>query len=157
MELNYREIVDGIIKKYDGRKDAIIAILQDVQAHFRWLPREVLSFISTKLKIPISSLYSIATFYKSFYLKPRGENVITVCMGTACHVRGAPKILEEFERRLNIKDGETTKDNKVTLECVNCVGACALGPIVIVNEEYHGQMTKVKVDNILDKILEKKE
>ncbi len=157
MESDYREIVDNIIKKYDGKKEAIIAILQDVQAQLRWLPNNVLSLISGKLKIPISSLYSIATFYKSFYLKPRGENVVTVCMGTACHVRGAPKILEEFERRLNIKDGETTKDHKVTLECVNCVGACALGPIVIVNEEYHGQMTKVKVDNVLDKILEKKE
>lgn len=157
MESDYREIVDNIIKKYDGKKEAIIAILQDVQAHLRWLPNNVLSLISGKLKIPISSLYSIATFYKSFHLKPRGENIVTVCMGTACHVRGAPKILEEFERRLNIKDGETTKDHKFTLECVNCVGACALGPIVIVNEEYHGQMTKVKVDNILDKILDKKE
>lgn len=157
MALDYRNIIDGIINKYDGRKEAIISILQDVQAQFRWLPGEVLSIISKRLKVPISSLYSIATFYKSFYLKPRGENVITVCMGTACHVRGASLILDELERKLKIKNGETTPDNKVTLECVNCVGACALGPIVIVNDEYHGQMTKVKVENMLGQILIKKE
>lgn len=151
MELNYREIVDGIIKKYDGRKDAIIAILQDVQAHFRWLPREVLSFISTELKIPISSLYSIATFYKSFYLKPRGENVITVCTGTACHVRGAAKIVDTLSKELNIKPGETTPDGKYTLETVNCVGCCAIGPIVIVNNEYYGNVSAQKAPKLLQR------
>ncbi len=155
MGLDYSQIVNGIIEKYNGRKEAIIPILQDVQSELRWLPPEAISLISKRLKISESNIYSIATFYKSFYLKPRGEHVVTVCMGTACHVRGAPKILEEFERKLNIKEGETTKDHKVTLECVNCVGACALGPIVIVNEEYHGQMTKVKVENILENILKK--
>ncbi|MCX7974324.1 MAG: NADH-quinone oxidoreductase subunit NuoE [Candidatus Aminicenantes bacterium] len=157
MASNYLNIIEPIIKKYDGKKEAIISILQDVQTQLRWLPGDVLALISKKLKIPLSSLYSIATFYKSFYLKPRGENLVTVCLGTACHVRGASLILDELERKLKIKSGETTQDHKITLECVNCVGACALGPIVIVNDDYYGQMTKVKVDKLVDHLLGKKE
>lgn len=151
MELDYKEVVDGIIKKYDGKKDAIIAILQDVQSQFRWLSSDVLSFISRRLKIPISSLYSIATFYKSFYLKPRGEKVVKVCMGTACHVRGAGKIVDTLSEELKIKPGETTPDGEYTLETVNCVGCCAIGPIVILNDEYYGNVSSQSVQKLLQR------
>lgn len=152
MDLDYKEIVDGVIKKYDGKKEAIIGILQDVQAQLRWLPSNVLSLISERLKISLSSIYSIATFYKSFHLKSRGENVVTVCMGTACHVRGAQKILDELKRTLDINEGETTKDSKFTLERVNCLGCCAIGPIVVVNEEYHGGMDSQKAKKLIENL-----
>lgn len=151
MESDYRDIIDNIIKKYDGKKEAIISILQDVQAQLRWLSSDVLSLISRKLKIPISSIYSIATFYKSFHLKPRGENVVTVCMGTACHVRGAGKIVDTLSQELNIKPGETTPDGKYTLETVNCVGCCAIGPIVILNNEYYGNVSSQIASKLLQR------
>jgi NADH-quinone oxidoreductase subunit E len=143
--------VEEIIESYGNDRSALIAILQDIQAEYLWLSPEVLRRVAEKLEIPLVDLFGIATFYKSFRLKPRGKYLITVCLGTACHVRGAPRILEELQRKLGIKEDETTKDNMFTLETVNCLGACALGPIVVVNEEYHGQMTKTKVDTLLTK------
>ncbi len=156
MDLDYKEVVDEIVKRYDGRKEAIIAILQDVQAHFRWLSGEVMSLISKKLKIPISSLYSIATFYKSFYLKPRGIHTVTVCMGTACHVRGGGKIVDTLSERLKIKPGETTPNGKFTLETVNCVGCCAIGPIVILDGVYYGKVTPTMGASLLESIEKEK-
>lgn len=131
---------DEILKKYKMDQGHLIDILQDVQAEFRYLPKEQLKRVSDKLKIPLSRVFSVATFFKAFSLKQRGEHQVQVCMGTACHVRGAQRVLEELERDLGIKSGETSKDLKFTLETVNCVGACALGPVVVVNGEYSGYM-----------------
>ncbi|MEW6457016.1 MAG: NADH-quinone oxidoreductase subunit NuoE [Acidobacteriota bacterium] len=152
-----KEKIDPILDKYGKRKDALIAILQDVQSEFNWLPQEALDYLSKKLGIFLSNIFSIATFYTSFRLKPRGKHSVTVCLGTACHVRGAPHILEELERKLNIKEGETTEDNMFTLESVNCLGACALGPIVVVDDEYFGQMNKTKIDDLTENLRNKKE
>jgi NADH-quinone oxidoreductase subunit E len=145
-------LVDDIIARYRWEKAAIIAILQDIQREFNYLPQEVLIYAARRLGIPLTQVYSLATFYRAFSLKPRGKHLITVCLGTACHVRGAVRILEKLERELGIKAGETTDDLMVSLETVNCLGACALGPIVVIDGQYHGQMTSVKTDSILKKL-----
>jgi NADH-quinone oxidoreductase subunit E len=142
--------VETILNKYKQDKGMLVSILQDVQAEYNYLPKEVLKQVSDSLSIPLTRVYSVATFFKAFSLKPRGRHIINVCLGTACHVRGAPKILEAIERELKIKSGETTRDLKYTLERVNCVGACALGPIVIVDGEYYGQMKTDKVKALLE-------
>jgi NADH-quinone oxidoreductase subunit E len=142
--------VETILNKYKQDKGMLVSILQDVQAEYNYLPKEILKQVSDSLSIPLTRVYSVATFFKAFSLKPRGRHIINVCLGTACHVRGAPKILEAIERELKIKSGETTRDLKYTLERVNCVGACALGPIVIVDGEYHGQMKMDKVKALLE-------
>jgi len=146
-ELN--EKVEPILEKYGRDSGMLVAILQDVQSVIKYLPEEALIQVSQGLGIPISRVYSVATFFKAFSLEPRGQHLINVCMGTACHVRGAEKVLEKIERDLGIGTGETTADLKFTLETVNCVGACALGPIVIIDEEYHGEMTIDKVAAML--------
>ncbi len=144
--------VAEIVDRYGGKKSLIVSILQDIQAEYRYLPKEALREVCERLEIPESQIFSLATFYRTFSLEPRGEHLVHVCVGTACHVRGAPRILEKIERRLNVKSGETTEDQSFTLETVNCVGACALGPVVIVDGEYHGQMTSKKVDSIYKNI-----
>jgi len=141
--------VNGILKKYRHDKSMLVSVLQDVQAEYRYLPRETLEQVGHSLDIPVSQVYSVATFFKAFSLEPRGRHQINVCMGTACHVRGAVKVLEKLERALGISRGGTTPDLKFSLETVNCVGACALGPMVIVDENYHGQMTMDKVESVL--------
>ena len=145
-------LVDEVMARHRWEKSAIIAILQDIQQEFNYLPQEVLTYTASRLAIPVSQVYSLATFYRAFSLKPRGKHLITVCLGTACHVRGAVRILEKLERELGIKGGETTDDMRVSLETVSCLGACALGPIVVIDGQYHGQMTSVKTDSILKKL-----
>lgn len=130
----------------------LIHILHDVQRHHGYIPGEIISRISRQLKISESEIFGILTFYKAFTLKPRGKHLITICMGTACHVRGAPMILDEFKRKLDIEPGDTTEDNLFTLETVNCVGACALGPIAITDGAYHGQMKTREVDSLIEKL-----
>jgi NADH-quinone oxidoreductase subunit E len=132
----------------------MIAVLQDIQEAFNYLPKEALKTAGKSLGIPFSRVYEVATFYNSFSLKPRGEHIVKVCMGTACHVRGAASIQDKMERILGIMPGETSADKKFTLETVNCVGACALGPVVVIDTEYHGQMTMAKVDKIVGKLKE---
>ena len=127
----------------------LVPVLQDVQAEYRYLPKEALQQVSHGLDVPVSQVYSVATFFKAFSLEPRGRHQINVCLGTACHVRGAVKVLEKLERELGISRGETTPDLKFSLETVNCVGACALGPMVIVDEDYHGEMNTDKVESVL--------
>ena len=144
-----QQTVTAILNKYQHDSGLLVSILQDVQAAHNYLPREALTEVSQELDIPLTQVYSVATFFKAFSLEPRGRHLVHVCLGTACHVRGAVRILEEIERKLDIKPGTTTKDLNYTLETVNCVGACALGPIVIVDEEYHGQMATDKVDSLL--------
>lgn len=148
------ETVRQIIDRYPEGERGIIQIMQDIQKKFNYLPRESLIEVSTALRIPLSRLYSIATFYSAFSLKPRGKHLCTVCMGTACHVRGAPMVLSRIEERLQIKAGETTEDNEFTLETVNCLGACALAPIVVIDGQYYGQTTVNKVDTLLNKYCE---
>ncbi len=146
-----RQKVKEIIDKYQRDQSLLVAILQDIQAEYNHLPEDALKEVSRRLKIPLTQVYSVATFFKAFDLKPRGRRVVNVCLGTACHVRGALKILENIEKELGIKAGETTKDLKYTLETVNCIGACALGPIVMADEEYCGRMKAEKVKPLLEK------
>jgi NADH-quinone oxidoreductase subunit E len=150
MELDLKK-VEGVIDKYKGEGGALIAILQDVQAEYNYLPPDALKSVADKLNVPLISVYGIATFYRAFSLKPRGKHLVTVCLGTACHVRGAKRILAEVQKRLNVKRGETTEDKTFTLETVNCLGCCAIGPVVVVDGEYYGQTTTAKVDPILEK------
>jgi NADH-quinone oxidoreductase subunit E len=145
-----KEKVEKILTRYGHNRRWLVSILQDVQAEFYYLPQEALAEVSRGLQIPLSRVYSVATFFKAFSLKPRGRHVINVCLGTACHVRGAVKVLESIERKLNIKRGETTSDARYTLETVNCLGACALGPMVVIDGKYHGEMKPDKVDKVLE-------
>jgi NADH:ubiquinone oxidoreductase subunit E len=128
-----------------------------VQEEENYLPREAVEHIAQKLEIPISRIYSLATFYESFHLEPRGKNICKVCVGTACHVRGASRILEQMERDLGVLSGEPTSDGEFTIEEVNCVGACALGPLVIINKDYHGNMTSSSISKVIKKIKKSKE
>ena len=144
------EKVESILDNYQHDKGMLVSILQDVQAEYNYLPKESLVEVSKGLGAPLSQVYSVATFFKAFSLKPRGRHLINVCLGTACHVRGAVRILERMERELGIDQGETTEDRRYTLETVNCVGACALGPIVIIDGVYSGQMNSEKVKPLLE-------
>lgn len=141
--------IDAIIEKNGNSETNLLAILQDIQAVERYLPRPALDCVAKKLGISIARIYSMATFYKAFSLKPRGKHTCTVCMGTACHVRGAGNILGKVEDQLNIKAGETTKDLSFTVERVNCVGACAMGPVVIVDGEYYGNATSKQINKVI--------
>ncbi len=141
-----------IIEKFRKEDGSIIGLLQDIVSAYRYLPEEVLQRITGELGIPLSKLYTLATFYKSFRLEPVGDHHICVCMGTACHVNGAPKLTESLERELGISAGETTRDNKFTLDTVNCLGACALGPLVVIDGEYHGKMDQSKLKKVLKKL-----
>ncbi len=144
--------VKNIVLKYNSDKGFLVPILQDVQKEFNYLPREALNAVSADLDVPISRIYEVATFYKAFSLTPRGRHCLSLCLGTACHVRGAPLIGSHIERALNIEAGETTDDLEFTYETVNCLGACALGPILVADEEYHGQLTMSKTNKILKKL-----
>ena len=143
--------VSAIVEKYGGSQDSLVSILQDIQSEYRYLPEEAIRVVAHQLEIPLIRVYGVATFFKAFSLEPRGEHIVSVCLGTACHVRGAPAVLDEMKRRLSIEAGETTPDMEFTLETVNCVGACALGPIVVIDGEYHGQVGPVKVKKTLKK------
>lgn len=141
--------VKTILGKYQRDQSLLVSILQDIQAEYNYLPREVLEEVSQGLAVPLTQVYSVATFFKVLSLEPRGRHLLSVCLGTACHVRGALRILEMIERELGIKAGETTKDLKYTVERVNCVGACALGPIAIVDGEHLGGVKTEKVKSLL--------
>lgn len=149
------EKVKSFISKYNEEKRALISILQDIQAEYNYLPGKALNIVSQDLCIPLIDIIGVATFYKSFSLEPKGEHIVTVCMGTACHVRGGPKILEEFERKLNIKTGKTTSDRQFSLETVACLGCCAIGPVVVVDKDYHAQTTIRQVNSILKRYRKK--
>jgi NADH-quinone oxidoreductase subunit E len=144
--------VDTIVAGYDAQPSALLAILQDIQKQQNWLPREALERVAQKLAVPVTRVYGMATFFRAFSLKPRGRHICTVCLGTACHVRGAPKLVEKLERDLQVQAGETTADMNITLETVNCVGACALGPLVILDGEYHGNISSAKLDKVMAKV-----
>jgi len=143
--------VDDIVVRYGARRTASVGMLQDIQARYRHLPREALARLAERLDVPLSRLFGLATFYKAFSLEPRGKHEVRVCLGTACHVRGAPRIVDEVSRILKIKPGETTDDGLFTLEAVNCLGACAMGPLMVIDGEYFGAMTPRKVASVLRK------
>lgn len=150
--LNEEEIADveAVIAKHGKEAEALIPIMQEINDEQKYLPENMLRFVAQELDIPLAQVYNVATFYTAFSLTPRGKHIIKVCMGTACHVRGAPRVMDEFTRRLGIEPGETTEDNLFTLERVNCLGACALGPAVMIDTEYF--MAKPsEVDKILKK------
>lgn len=143
------EVLSDILKPYARNGESLLAILQDIQSAFSYVPEGVLPDIAAWTEVPLARVYAVATFYNAFSLTPKGEFVIKVCMGTACHVRGAPGIVEELEALLGIGRGETTKDGRFTLETVNCVGACAIGPVAVVNDHYHGNLTRNEIKAIL--------
>jgi NADH:ubiquinone oxidoreductase subunit E len=147
---------EGIIQKHPQEKRALIPILQDFQAKYNYLPPVALNMVSQALDVPLIDIISVASFYNAFSLEPKGEHQVTVCLGTACHVRGAPKILEEFERKLDIEAGHTRKDGKYSLDSVACLGCCAIGPVVVVDGEYYAQ-TSIRNAGKIVKMLEKKE
>jgi len=144
-------LLDAILKKYEEKKEFLICILQDIQNIYEYLPRKALVHISKKLDIPLIQVYGVATFFKAFSLIPKGGHTCTVCLGTACHVRGAEKVLDKVKRTLDIDVGETTKNMQFSLKTVNCLGACALGPMMVVDNDYHGHMSQNKVDEVLKK------
>jgi NADH-quinone oxidoreductase subunit E len=148
MEEKVREIVQG----YGGDRSYLVPIMQDVQKEFGYLSREALTAISAHLGVPVSRIYEVATFYKAFSLKPKGRHHISLCLGTACHVRGAELISGNITDMLKIKDGETSTDMEYSFETVGCLGACALGPIVVVDGEYHGEMNIAKTTKLLKKL-----
>jgi NADH-quinone oxidoreductase subunit E len=144
--------LNDILDKHDRDPAALLAILMDIQAVENYLPKEDLKKVATELKVAFAKVYSLATFFAAFSLEPRGKHICTVCMGTACHVRGAPRLVEHVERDFDVRAGSTTPDMLLTLETVNCVGACALGPLLIIDGEYHGNMDSAKLDKALRKI-----
>lgn len=146
--------VTKILDKQTHRGGGIIAILEDIQASYGYLPEEALRTVAAETGRSLVDIYGVATFYRAFSLKPRGKHLVSVCLGTACHVRGAPAVAEELIKKLGIKAGETTPDNEFTLETVNCLGACALGPIVVVDGHYFSNVKATKVKAILDKVKE---
>jgi len=143
--------ITDILSRYQSDPGSIIAILQDVQEEFSYLPPPALKLISRELSVPLSRILSLATFYKAFSLAPKGKHPVHVCLGTACHVRGAQLVLEKFERDLGIKAGETSADGQFSLDAVRCVGCCGLAPVVMVGEDVHGKVSSAKIAGLLKK------
>lgn len=142
--------VKSIIAKSPQKPSSLIAVLQDIQRKLHYLPPEAMKETSKALDVPLSKVYSVATFYNAFSLEPRGEHTCRICMGTACHIKGAPMALEQAETQLGVKAGQTTPDLKFTLEVVNCVGACAMAPVVIIDDKYYGNVRVDKMKRYLD-------
>jgi len=141
--------IQELVRKHQGKRGAVIAILEDIQATYNYLPAEALQTVAEETGHSLVDLYGISTFYTSFSLEPRGEHLISVCMGTACHIRGASQVLEEFENDLDIKAGETTEDRSFSLTTVNCLGACALGPVSIIDGHYWRNANKHEVPSVV--------
>jgi len=148
---SYPEKVDSLIDGYANKKEQLISLLQDIQAEFNYLPRDVLIKVSQRLGVPLSQVFSVVTFFRAFSLKPRGRHLITVCLGTACHVKRSQRLIDKLERDYSLKPGENTEDMRFTLETVNCLGCCALGPVAVVDGKYESQMTPEKLDRVLKK------
>ncbi len=143
--------IDNIVKdKYEADPENLIHILQEINSNYNYLPEPAINRVAERLNIPLTQVYSVSTFYKSFSLEPRGKHLITVCLGTACHVRGGQRLLEKLERKLKIKAGKTTPDRKFTLETVSCLGCCALAPVMVVDEKYYGKVDSAKLKKVLD-------
>ncbi len=144
-----QSVVAEVLKKFDSDSEQLLPILQAVQGRLGYLPREAMKMVAAAVEIPEVDVYSVGTFYNQFRLNPPGKNQIKVCMGTACHMTGGNIIMDSFERRLEIEEGETTKDREFSLERVACVGCCALAPVVLVNDEVEAKVRPTRVDGIL--------
>lgn len=140
--------VDTIVGKYQGDRSALIQVLLEIQRQNRWLPKEALKQVSQSLGVALTQIYHIATFYKAFSLQPKGRHSVTVCLGTACQVRGAPRLLDKVTETLKIKEGETSQDMQFSLDTVRCLGCCALGPVMVVDGEYYGKPSGKEVEQI---------
>lgn len=143
------QVLESILQRHPKDPSSIIQVMLDIQNELYYLPRDVLEYVSKELRVPLSRTYNLATFYKAFSLKPKGRFPIAVCTGTACHVQGAMKIMEQIERELHIKEGETTADKKFSVESVRCLGCCGLAPVVTVGKNLHGKIPASKVSKIL--------
>ncbi len=144
--------VDLIVDKYQEKRTALISILHDVQDRYKYLPEEALKMVASRLHMDINQIYGVATFYKSFTLVPQGKHSVTLCLGTACHVRGGPKILRELTSLLNIEPGQTTADRQFSFNVVNCLGVCAIGPVMMVDGKFYGEMNPVRARRIIEKV-----
>ena len=142
--------IDEIIEKYNTNREALLMIMQDISDMYNYVPPEVIPFLVEKLGVRKSLIYSVATFYKTISLEPRGKYIVNVCTGTACHVRGADKIMDALQDHLHIKEGETTDDLLFTLEGVRCIGCCASGPVITVNQETHGGLDRASAVKAID-------
>lgn len=145
-----KEKIDQIIANFPETRGNLIAILHEIQNEFRYLPEEELRYLSGKINVPMTQIYSIANFYNRFSLTPKGEHELCVCLGTACHVKGAGAVLREAKRKLDIDEGETTPDLKFTLEVVRCIGACSLAPAVVVDKKTHREVTPDRIVEIIE-------
>lgn len=143
--------IEDIVNRHNYEKSSLISILLDIQTEYNYLSKPALKTVAYKLGIPEIQVYSVATFYKVFSLEPRGKHLINVCLGTACHVRGGDKIVEEIQRKLDTKAGRTTEDGLFTIETVRCLGCCASGPVVVVDKDYYSEVTPKTMSKILDK------
>jgi NADH:ubiquinone oxidoreductase subunit E len=149
-EIDYLELDKTIDEEFANDKENLIMMLQAIQRRYNYLPKPSLTYLSEKVGVPLSHIYGIATFYASFSLEPRGRNLISICLGTACHVRGADRVHQRIEEHLHLHDGETSKDRRFTLESVRCIGCCSLGPVVKVNEDVHARTSPDGIKQILD-------
>lgn len=149
--------VDTILEKHGLQPRGLIPSLLDIQKVYHYLPAEALERVSQRMALPMIQVYQVASFYKAFSLEPRGKHIITVCVGTACHVRGAERLIDQVERVLAIGPGQTTKDYQFTLEAVNCLGTCALGPVMVVDGKYYGNMVASKVERVIQSYMESEE
>ena len=150
VEIDYMELDKIIEEQFNGDKENLIMILQAIQKTYNYLPQASLRYLSEKIGVPISKIFGVGTFYSTFSLEPRGKHIISVCLGTACHVRGGEKVRERIQEALKIRDGETTEDMLFTLESVRCLGCCSLGPVVRVNDDIHGRITSDMAGKILE-------
>lgn len=150
VEIDYLELDRIIDEEYENDAENLIMMLQAIQNHYNYLPQAALSYLAAKIGVPYSKIYGVATFYSTFSLEPRGRHIVSLCLGTACHVRGGERIRERITANLNIKDGQTTEDKRYTLESVRCIGCCSLGPVVKVDDDMHGRLAPDQIDKILD-------
>lgn len=148
-EVDFVELDTMIDKQFSTDKENLIMILQAIQRHYNYLPKPALTYLSAKIGVPYSKIYEVATFYSTFSLEPRGRNIISICLGTACHVRGAERVRERLHDSLNIADGQTTEDGRYTLESVRCIGCCSLGPVLKINEDMYGRIATDEVEKVL--------
>jgi NADH-quinone oxidoreductase subunit E len=144
--------IESILSRYPGDATSLVMVLQDVQSELGYLPAEALDRVSQGLRVPRSRVWAVAEFYHALSLEPRGEHLVRVCMGTACHVRGAPLILDAVERELEVAEGGTTADRRFTVQSVGCVGACAIGPVVEIDDLHHGHMTVGRISRVLKRV-----
>jgi NADH-quinone oxidoreductase subunit E len=148
--IDYMELDTIIEEQFSRDKENLIMILQEIQKKYNYLPQASLIYLAEKIGVPISTIFGVGTFYSTFSLEPRGKHIISVCLGTACHVRGAEKVRERIQEALNIRDGQTTEDMRFTLESVRCLGCCSLGPVLRVDDDIHGRITSDMTGKIIE-------